>query len=32
MYGHAAMTIQQWLSMYYLVKPALGYNTDLGGV
>jgi hypothetical protein len=32
MYGHAAMTIQQWLSMYYLVKPVLGYNTDLGGV
>jgi hypothetical protein len=32
MYGHAALTIQQWLSMYYLVKPVLGYNTNLGGV
>lgn len=32
MYGHAALTIQQWLSMYYLIKPVLGYNTNLGGV
>lgn len=31
MYGHAALTIGQWLSMYYLIKPALGYNTNLGG-
>lgn len=32
MYGHAALTIEQWLSMYHLIKPALGYNTNLGGV